>query len=170
MAKTVAELNLPAELKYTDEHIWARVEGDEIVVGVSDYAQDQLGEVVYVDVPGVGDSFDGGTGLDNGSSSSGGSSNPHPGRDYNYYKTQYDRWARNAKSVYESLTLMGSKTKTDGKYTSGNTNQLYNGPSYVSMKQNLRHAQTQMRNYRQEARRAGHNIPKSEYETVTVSY
>ena len=115
-------------------------------------------------------SFDGGTGLDNGSSSSGGSSNPHPGRDYNYYKTQYDRWARNAKSVYESLTLMGSKTKTDGKYTSGNTNQLYNGPSYVSMKQNLRHAQTQMRNYRQEARRAGHNIPKSEYETVTVSY
>ena len=61
MAKAVAELNLPAELKYTDEHIWARVEGDEIVVGVSDYAQDQLGEVVYVDVPGVGDSFDGGT-------------------------------------------------------------------------------------------------------------
>ena len=45
MAKTVAELNLPASLKYTDEHIWARVEGDEIVVGVSDYAQDQLGEV-----------------------------------------------------------------------------------------------------------------------------
>ena len=57
MAKTVAELNLPADIKYTDEHIWARVEGDEIVVGVSDYAQDQLGEVVYVDLPSEGDSF-----------------------------------------------------------------------------------------------------------------
>ena len=57
MAKTAAEINLPAELKYTDEHIWARVEGDEIVVGVSDYAQDQLGEVVYVEVPGEGDTF-----------------------------------------------------------------------------------------------------------------
>ena len=57
MSRTVAELNLPASLKYTDEHIWARVEGDEIVVGVSDYAQDQLGEVVYVDLPSEGDSF-----------------------------------------------------------------------------------------------------------------
>ena len=57
MSRTVAELNLPASLKYTDEHIWARVEGDEIVVGVSDYAQDQLGEVVYVDLPSEGDGF-----------------------------------------------------------------------------------------------------------------
>ena len=57
MAKTAAELNLPAELKYTDEHIWSRVEGDEIVIGVSDYAQDQLGEVVFVDVPSEGDTF-----------------------------------------------------------------------------------------------------------------
>ncbi|WP_298069356.1 glycine cleavage system protein GcvH [uncultured Mailhella sp.] len=57
MAKTAAELNLPAELKYTDEHIWARKDGDEIVVGVSDYAQDQLGEVVFVDLPSEGDSF-----------------------------------------------------------------------------------------------------------------
>lgn len=57
MARTAAELNLPADLKYTDEHIWARREGDEIVIGVSDYAQDQLGEVVYVDLPSEGDSF-----------------------------------------------------------------------------------------------------------------
>ena len=57
MAKTVAELNLPSDLRYTDEHIWARKDGDEIVVGVSDYAQDQLGEVVYVDLPSEGDSF-----------------------------------------------------------------------------------------------------------------
>ena len=45
MAKTVAELSFPAELKYTDEHIWVRKDGEEIVIGVSDYAQDQLGEV-----------------------------------------------------------------------------------------------------------------------------
>lgn len=57
MAKTVAELNLPIELKYTDEHLWARKDGEEIVVGVSDYAQDQLGEVVFVDLPSEGDSF-----------------------------------------------------------------------------------------------------------------
>ena len=57
MARNIAELNLPANLKYTDEHIWVRVDGDEIVVGVSDYAQDQLGEVVDVDLPSQGDSF-----------------------------------------------------------------------------------------------------------------
>ncbi len=57
MAKTIAELDLPVELKYTNEHIWARKDGEEIVVGVSDYAQDQLGEVVYVDLPSKGDSF-----------------------------------------------------------------------------------------------------------------
>ena len=57
MSKTVAELNLPSDLKYTDEHIWVRKDGDEVVLGVSDYAQDQLGEVVYVDLPSEGDSF-----------------------------------------------------------------------------------------------------------------
>lgn len=57
MAKTVAELNLPADFKYTNEHLWVRVDGDEVVIGVSDYAQDQLGEVVYVDLPSEGDSF-----------------------------------------------------------------------------------------------------------------
>lgn len=57
MAKTVAELSFPAELKYTDEHIWVRKDGEEIVIGVSDYAQDQLGEVGYVDLPSEGDSF-----------------------------------------------------------------------------------------------------------------
>ena len=57
MAKTVAELNLPADFKYTNEHLWVRVNGDEVVIGVSDYAQDQLGEVVYVDLPSEGDSF-----------------------------------------------------------------------------------------------------------------
>jgi glycine cleavage system H protein len=47
-------MNVPADLKYRRTHEWARVEGDVIVVGISHYAQDQLGEVVYVEVPDVG--------------------------------------------------------------------------------------------------------------------
>jgi glycine cleavage system H protein len=45
----------PADLKYDKEHEWVRVEGAEATVGISDFAQDQLGEVVYVDLPAVGD-------------------------------------------------------------------------------------------------------------------
>ena len=43
-----------ANVKYTDEHEWIRVEGDTATVGITDYAQNQLGDVVYVDVPEVG--------------------------------------------------------------------------------------------------------------------
>jgi len=50
----------PVELKYAKEHEWVRVEGDVAVVGISDFAQDQLGEVVYVDLPEIGHVFDGG--------------------------------------------------------------------------------------------------------------
>lgn len=50
-------LNFPAELKYTSEHIWVRADGDECVLGISDYAQDQLGEVVFIDLPTVGNSI-----------------------------------------------------------------------------------------------------------------
>jgi glycine cleavage system H protein len=45
----------PADLKYDKEHEWVRFEGDAVYVGISDFAQDQLGEVVYVDLPSVGD-------------------------------------------------------------------------------------------------------------------
>lgn len=45
----------PADLKYDKEHEWVRVEGDTATIGISDFAQDQLGEVVYVDLPSVGD-------------------------------------------------------------------------------------------------------------------
>jgi len=45
----------PADLKYDKEHEWVRVEGDAAFIGISDFAQDQLGEVVYVDLPSVGD-------------------------------------------------------------------------------------------------------------------
>ncbi len=47
-------MTVPADLKYGRTHEWARVEGDTIVVGITHYAQDQLGEVVYVEVPDVG--------------------------------------------------------------------------------------------------------------------
>jgi glycine cleavage system H protein len=47
-------MNLPADLQYAKTHEWARVEGDLVVVGITDYAQDQLGEVVYVELPEVG--------------------------------------------------------------------------------------------------------------------
>ena len=44
----------PADLKYSPEHEWVRVEGNEVVIGITDYAQDALGDVVYVDLPTIG--------------------------------------------------------------------------------------------------------------------
>lgn len=46
--------DVPSELRYTKEHEWARQEGDIVVVGITDYAQDQLGDVVFVGLPDVG--------------------------------------------------------------------------------------------------------------------
>ncbi len=46
----MAKLNHPATLRYANTHEWVRVEGDEAVIGVSDYAQDSLGDVVYLDL------------------------------------------------------------------------------------------------------------------------
>ncbi len=51
----------PADLRYHPEHDWARVEGDEATFGVTWYAQDALGEVVYYDPPAVGDTVTAGT-------------------------------------------------------------------------------------------------------------
>jgi glycine cleavage system H protein len=50
-----ATMNIPEDLKYTREHEWARLKGGRVVVGVTDFAQDQLGDVVYVELPAVGD-------------------------------------------------------------------------------------------------------------------
>ncbi|MCB0296953.1 MAG: glycine cleavage system protein GcvH [Calditrichaeota bacterium] len=47
-------MNVPADLKYTKEHEWARVSGDEVTVGITDYAQGELGDIVYVELPEVG--------------------------------------------------------------------------------------------------------------------
>lgn len=55
--KELEELHLPEDLVYTKDHEWARREGDVVVVGISDYAQDQLGDIVFVELPEVGDSF-----------------------------------------------------------------------------------------------------------------
>tara|TARA_Y100000590_G_scaffold111351_1_gene126961 strand:+ start:1041 stop:1418 length:378 start_codon:yes stop_codon:yes gene_type:complete len=48
---------IPQDLKYTEEHEWIRVTGDIATVGITDYAQDQLGDVVYVDLPSPGTSL-----------------------------------------------------------------------------------------------------------------
>ncbi len=53
-------MNLPVELKYTKEHEWIRVEGDEAFVGITDYAQSQLGDIVFVECETVGDSLEAG--------------------------------------------------------------------------------------------------------------
>ncbi|MCK4879274.1 MAG: glycine cleavage system protein GcvH [Bacteroidales bacterium] len=50
-------MSVPAELKYTAEHEWIRVEGDEIVVGVTDFAQGELGDVVFVEIETVGEAL-----------------------------------------------------------------------------------------------------------------
>ncbi len=51
-------MNIPADLLYTDHDEWARVEGDQVVTGITDHAQDQLSDIVYVELPELGDSFD----------------------------------------------------------------------------------------------------------------
>jgi glycine cleavage system H protein len=48
---------IPEDLHYSKDHEWVRVEGNTAVVGITDYAQDSLGDVVYVEVPKVGDEF-----------------------------------------------------------------------------------------------------------------
>ena len=53
-------MNAPAELKYTKEHEWIRVEGEEAVVGITDYAQSQLGDIVFVECETVGDALEAG--------------------------------------------------------------------------------------------------------------
>ena len=53
-------MNFPADLKYARSDEWIRVEGDTATVGVTDYAQSELSDVVYVDMPAVGDAFEAG--------------------------------------------------------------------------------------------------------------
>jgi glycine cleavage system H protein len=56
--KELNELNLPEDVRYTDDHEWAKLVDGKVRIGVSDYAQDQLGDIVFVEFPEAGDSFD----------------------------------------------------------------------------------------------------------------
>ena len=53
--KQLEFMNFPAELKYTKDHEWIRVEGDEAVIGITDFAQRELGDIVFVDINSIGD-------------------------------------------------------------------------------------------------------------------
>lgn len=54
----MADYDIPAELRYTREDEWVRIEGERVVLGVTDYAQQQLGDVVFVELPAVGASIE----------------------------------------------------------------------------------------------------------------
>ena len=53
-------MNVPANLKYSNDHEWCRVEGGEAFIGITDFAQSQLGDIVFVDVPTVGETLSAG--------------------------------------------------------------------------------------------------------------
>ncbi len=56
--KEISELNLPDDIFYSDDHEWAKKNNDTVKIGISDYAQDQLGDIVFVELPEVGDTFE----------------------------------------------------------------------------------------------------------------
>lgn len=51
-------MNIPEDLKYTRDHEWVRIEGEEATVGITDFAQGELGDIVYVEVETIGESLD----------------------------------------------------------------------------------------------------------------
>lgn len=51
-------MNVPADLKYTKDHEWVKVDGDEATVGITDFAQGELGDIVYVEIETEGDTLD----------------------------------------------------------------------------------------------------------------
>lgn len=53
-------MNIPENLKYTNEHEWIRLEGDVAYVGITDYAQEQLGDIVFVDIQAEGETLEAG--------------------------------------------------------------------------------------------------------------
>ncbi|HKK21548.1 MAG TPA: glycine cleavage system protein GcvH [candidate division Zixibacteria bacterium] len=50
-------MNVPGELKYTKEHEWVKVDGKTAIVGITDFAQGELGDIVFIELPNVGESF-----------------------------------------------------------------------------------------------------------------
>ena len=58
--KEISELKLPDDCRYTKDHEWARMEDGICAIGIDDYAQDQLGDIVFVELPEVGSTFEAG--------------------------------------------------------------------------------------------------------------
>jgi glycine cleavage system H protein len=56
----LADISIPADLRYSEQDEWARVDGERVVVGITDYAQQQLGDVVFVELPEVGSRIEAG--------------------------------------------------------------------------------------------------------------
>ncbi len=57
MTKPIAELTFLSEIHYFHEHTWANVEGDLVKVGITDFAQDSLGNIIFVELPNVGETY-----------------------------------------------------------------------------------------------------------------
>lgn len=53
-------MNIPSDLKYTKDHEWVKITGDQAVIGITDYAQGELGDIVYVDIDTEGETLDAG--------------------------------------------------------------------------------------------------------------
>lgn len=58
--KNLLNMNIPTELKYSKDHEWVKIEGETVTIGVTDFAQSELGDIVYVDVDTEGDSLEAG--------------------------------------------------------------------------------------------------------------
>ena len=56
--KEIGELNFPEDVRYAESHEWVKADGDTAKIGITDYAQDQLGDIVFVELPDVGESFE----------------------------------------------------------------------------------------------------------------
>ena len=52
-------MNIPKELKYTEEHEWIRIDGNTATIGITDFAQGELGDIVYIDIDSIGNELDG---------------------------------------------------------------------------------------------------------------
>ena len=57
MVQKTSDMNFPEELKYTKDHEWIKIEGDEATVGITDFAQSELGDIVYVEIETAGKSL-----------------------------------------------------------------------------------------------------------------
>lgn len=56
--KEIGELDLPDDLRYSGDHEWVRMEDGIVRIGITDYAQDRLGDITFVEIPDVGDAFE----------------------------------------------------------------------------------------------------------------